>query len=96
MHQDNARRRMDKQAVTHDLHWEELRKVRTPDNNAGNQQHENHAHDRPEHHFLSGVVLAHIRHFMFIAFQHFHNIFQPRNIFFIRDVVVNKAYKHEH
>ncbi|CNU00851.1 Uncharacterised protein [Salmonella enterica subsp. enterica serovar Bovismorbificans] len=33
---------------------------------------------------------------MLIAFQYFDNIFQPRNIFFIRDVVVDETHEHKH
>ena len=94
--QDDTRSRVDQQAVANNLHREVLRKVRTPDNHPGHQQHENHAHDRPEHHLLPGVVLTDIRHFMLIAFQYFDNVQQPRNIFLIRDVVMHKTHKHKH
>ena len=71
-------------------------KVRPPDDDAGGQQDEDQAHDAPEHHFLTGIIFADIRHFMFVALQHFNNPFDPREILFIGNVVMHKTGKHKH
>ena len=96
MDQNNGRGRVDQQAIAHHLHREILGKVRTPDNDPGHQQHKNHAHDGPEHHLLSGVVLAHFRDFVLVAFQHLNNALQPRNILLVRDVVMHETHEHKH
>ncbi len=94
--QNDGRRRVNQQRVAHNLNREIRRKVRTPDNDPGHQQHKNHAHDAPEHHLLPGVIFANLRDLMLIAFQNFDNPQHPRNILFIRDVMVHKADEHKH
>ena len=94
--QNNGRGRVDQQCVAHHLDREILGKIRTPDNHSGYQQHENHAHDGPEHHLLPGVVFAHLRDFMLVAFQNLNNPFNPGNILLVRDVVMNETHEHKH
>ncbi|SAE19896.1 Uncharacterised protein [Enterobacter cloacae] len=73
--QNNGRGRVDQQRITHYLNREIVRKIRTPDDDPGHQQHKNHAHDGPEHHLLPGVVFPHLRDFMLVAFQNLNNPF---------------------
>ena len=94
--QDDSRRCVDQQTPADHPHREVVCKVRTPDDDPGGKQHKDHAHNAPEHHFLSGVVFTDTRHMMLITFQHFDNVFNPRQIFSFRDVVLNEAEKHKH
>ena len=94
--QNNGRSGVYQQAIANHRNREILGKPGPPDNHPGHQQHENHAHDGPEHHLLPGVIFTDPRHLMLVAFQHLHNAFQPRNILFIRDVVMDKTHEHKH
>ena len=94
--QNDGRCCVNQQAIANHLHREIFRKIWAPDNHPGHQQHKYHAHDGPEHHLLPGVILTDARHLMLVAFQHLDDAFQPRNILFIRDVMVDKAHEHKH
>ena len=75
MDQHNRRRGVNKQAPAHKSCREIVREPRPPDDDTGRQQHENQAHDAPEHHLLSGIVFTHVGDLMLIAFQHFDDPF---------------------
>ena len=96
MDQNDGRCCVNQQAITNNRNREIVRKIRAPDNHPGHQQHENHAHNGPEHHLLPGVIFPDARDLMFVAFQHLHDTFQPGDILFIWNIVVDKTHKHKH
>ena len=73
MNKNNRRGRVNQQAIANNLNREIVGKPGPPDNHAGHQQHKNHAHDGPEHHFLPRVIFPYPRHFMLVAFQYLNN-----------------------
>ena len=96
VNKNNRRGRVNQQAIANHLNRKIVGKPGSPDDHPGHQQHKNHAHNGPEHHFLPGVIFPYPRHFMLVAFQHLNNPLEPGNILPVRNIVVDKAYKHKH